>query len=164
MLSFDVDGVRFNLRVAGVILAGDHVLLNQIAGTNYWFLPGGRVEGGEATGAALHRELHEELGVNAQVGRLLWVVESFFTLQGRRFHELGFYYRVTLPDSPGGRVPARGQSSHRQDGPNLLTFRWFPLDDLGHGVRLLPPFLCEALAHPPVTTCHLVYRDEPAKS
>ena len=164
MLSFDVDGVRFNLRVAGVILAGDHVLLNQIAGTNYWFLPGGRVEGGEATGAALHRELHEELGVNAQVGRLLWVVESFFTLQGRRFHELGFYYRVTLPDSPGGRVPARGQSSHRQDGSNLLTFRWFSLGDLGHGVRLLPPFLCEALAHPPVTTCHLVYRDEPAKS
>ena len=168
VLSFDTDGVRFNLRVAGVILAGDHVLLTQIAGADYWFLPGGRVEPGEPTDAALRRELWEELDVHAHVGRLLWVVESFFTLEGRRFHEVGFYYRVTLPGvaasggAAGGRVPSRGATSRKQDGANVLLFQWFPLGDLGAGVRLLPSFLAEALAHLPKTTRHVVYREEPA--
>ena len=38
----------------------------------------------ESAGAALRREMREELGVHVTVGRLLWLVENFFTFEGAR--------------------------------------------------------------------------------
>ncbi len=82
MISFIVDGVRFNFRAAAVIVDDGYVLLHRAAHEDFWSLPGGRVEAGEASAATVARELTEELGpaVDARVGRLLWVVENFFEL------------------------------------------------------------------------------------
>lgn len=54
--------------VAGLLRDGDRVLLcHRSAGRRWypdvWDLPGGHIEDGEAPGAALARELREELGV-----------------------------------------------------------------------------------------------------
>ena len=38
--------------------------------------------------------MQEELGVEAVVGPLLWIVENFFDYEGKAWHELGFYYRM----------------------------------------------------------------------
>ena len=62
-------------------------------------LPGGRVELHEPSVEALKRELVEELGVEGRIGRLLYLAENFFDHEGRRMHEIGFYYRVDLPRS-----------------------------------------------------------------
>ena len=80
MISFIVDGVRFNFRAAAVIVDDGYVLLHRAAHEDFWSLPGGRVEAGEASAATVARELTEELGpaCDARVGRLLWVVENFF--------------------------------------------------------------------------------------
>lgn len=66
------------LVVAGVIVGGDgRVLIAQRRADQplplQWELPGGKVEPGEAPVAALARELREELGVAARVGRI-WEV------------------------------------------------------------------------------------------
>src|SRR5579859_2392880 len=96
VISFDVGPARFNYRVAGVVIHDGHVLLQTIDGFDFWFLPGGRCEANECSSATLAREMREECGEAVTVERLLWVAENFFTLNGRPFHELGFYYLTTL--------------------------------------------------------------------
>jgi ADP-ribose pyrophosphatase YjhB (NUDIX family) len=72
----------FNLRVAAILTRGEEILLCTVEGLGYWFLPGGRVRFGESTGAALARELAEELGRQFPAGELALVVENIYTGEG----------------------------------------------------------------------------------
>jgi 8-oxo-dGTP diphosphatase len=60
---------------AGVIRKGDSILIARRGPTDrlagLWEFPGGKVESGETPEACLRRELREELGIEAQIGRLL---------------------------------------------------------------------------------------------
>jgi 8-oxo-dGTP pyrophosphatase MutT (NUDIX family) len=147
VIVWDIAGVRFNFRVAGVFIEDGHVLLHRIAGLNYWFLPGGRVEVRETSDEALRREMHEELGTLIHIERLLWVVESFFEEEGRSFHELGLYYAAALPAGS----PYSDKGAVYQGVTELgheMFFQWFRLDVLD-GLNLVPPFLKEGLLELP---------------
>jgi 8-oxo-dGTP pyrophosphatase MutT (NUDIX family) len=139
---------RFNFRVGAVIRRDRAVLTCSLPGSTFCFLPGGRVRAGEATQAALERELHEELGVRASVGSLAMIVENFFPYGEHRYHELGLYYVVELPD---GIDP-----STVTDVENGATFRWIEIEDLA-AADLRPSFLCEALSGDLGTTQHFVH-------
>lgn len=156
MISFDGGDGRFNLRVAGVVVQEAHVLLHRAVSDPFWALPGGRVEMLETAPDALCREMQEELLTDVDVGRLLWVVENFFTYGERRFHEIGLYFALTLVDPlafPVGPEPWDGQ----EDGGVPLVFQWFPLDGLA-GVDVRPSFLVDALTMLPEAPVHLVHR------
>ena len=45
----------------------------------YAYLPGGRIKLNETAQQALIRELQEEIGIQAQIERPLWVTQAFFT-------------------------------------------------------------------------------------
>ncbi|WP_327733569.1 NUDIX domain-containing protein [Streptomyces nojiriensis] len=68
-------------RVRAVLVTADETML-VIRRTKpgipvYWVLPGGGVEASdESTEAALHREIHEEIGGKADIVRLLHTMES----------------------------------------------------------------------------------------
>ena len=53
------------IRVSAVLRWRDRILLcrHEKAGKDYWLLPGGGVEAGESLIQALHREMHEEVGI-----------------------------------------------------------------------------------------------------
>ncbi len=154
MIAFDIAHAHFKYRVAAVCIDQGHVLLQQFAGTAFWCLPGGRVEIMESAKATLRREMQEELGLEVQVERALWIVESFFARhQERPYHELGWYFLVTLP--PGSALLEKEQEVQGMDGDTGFALRWFPLDGL-QDVPLFPPFLRTRLAALPATLEHIV--------
>jgi 8-oxo-dGTP pyrophosphatase MutT (NUDIX family) len=156
MISCDIDGVRFNYRVAGVFVEHGHILLYRIAGLDFWFLPGGRAEVGETSEEALRREMQEELGIPVRIGTLLWFVENFFELGGQSYHELGLYYEAALP--AGGPCSDKGAVDRGvTESGDEAFFQWFRLDAL-YELTLVPPFLKAALLDLPCQTQHRVER------
>jgi ADP-ribose pyrophosphatase YjhB (NUDIX family) len=156
MLVIKSKHARFTVRVAGVCLRDDHVLLHTGEGTDFWSLPGGRCEMGEPTADTLRREMEEETGLQVIVGDLLWVMENFYTAEGKAFHELGFYYRMELPaDTP----PPQAQPEFTgMEGAHELAFRWFPLTEIAH-LRLYPTYFRQALRDLPQCTQHVVHHN-----
>jgi ADP-ribose pyrophosphatase YjhB (NUDIX family) len=164
MIVFDREEWRFNFRVAAVCIHEGWVLLHRAATDDFWALPGGRVELGEPSADTLRREMREELDEDVTVGRLFWVVENFFTYDKQRFHELAFYYEVSLPD--GSRWLERDREHLASDAGTQLIFRWFPIDPAALAAyRIVPDFLPAAFSRPPDNPfsypIHIVHTDEP---
>ena len=156
ILSFPAAGTRFNFRVAGAAIRDGHLLVCREDDDDYCMLPGGRVEMGEASDAALIREMAEELAMPVEMGSLLFTYESFYGRAGDRYHELGFVYAIELPDDirPGGTQPFLV----REDEGHLLQFSWLPLE----GPALLeaslqPPWLPQRLRSLPGAPAHVIF-------
>jgi 8-oxo-dGTP pyrophosphatase MutT (NUDIX family) len=160
MITFDEDHVRFTNRVVGIALDRARVLLHRTDDMNFWALPGGRAELLEPSPETLVREMREEIGVEVQVDRLLWVAENFFTYGPRQFHEIGFYFLMQLPvDSP-----LRDQPSflgHEGDMP--VYFEWHPIASLENLV-LYPTFLRTGLKSIPASVVHIIHTDSKEES
>jgi ADP-ribose pyrophosphatase YjhB (NUDIX family) len=156
LISLDFEqGRRFSYRIVAVCVDDGHVLLHRADYENFWSLPGGRAEILETSTTTVMREMKEELGVTVTVGRLLWVVENFFTFESRRFHELGLYYLVDLP---AGSPYLKKEDVYTGLEADLapLTFRWFPLARL-ENVKLVPSFLQSSLCRLPPAVEHVVH-------
>ncbi|HEY9013084.1 MAG TPA: NUDIX domain-containing protein [Devosia sp.] len=156
MLSFRLDGSCFNYRVAAVIIVDGHVLVCDEDDDGYSMLPGGRVELGESSPLSLAREIAEEVGLPAVLGPLALTSESFYRRMDLDFHELGFFYRVTLPEDarPDGRSPWR--VTHDEGAEH--RFHWVALDGDGMDqLNLKPDWLREVLRRLPEQLTHVVY-------
>lgn len=154
VISFPIEGQRFNYRVAAIIIADGHVLVCREDDDSYTMLPGGRVELGEPSLLSLEREIAEELAMQASIGPLMATSESFYRREGEDFHELGFFYPAQLTgQGPNGQSPWLV----RQDEGHDLSFYWVPLagDDL-ETFNLLPAWLPDFLRNLPQGPVHVV--------
>lgn len=77
MIRLDRKPQLFSMRVAALIFHDGHILVQRAVGDVYWALPGGRAEIGESSEETIVREIHEELGRDCCVERLLWSAENF---------------------------------------------------------------------------------------
>ncbi len=155
VISFPIEGQRFNFRVAAIIIAEGHVLVCREDDDDYVMLPGGRIELGEDSRISLEREIAEELALPAEIGPLAVTSESFYRREGEAFHELGFFYRVTLPgQGPDGKSPWL----IRHDEGHELSFFWVPMDgDALEGFNLLPRWLPAFLRSADTGLAHIVH-------
>ena len=132
--------MRLDVRVSAIRMVDDRLLVNETHDERLgiWHVcVGGRLEPGERASECLRRELFEELGLTARVGRLVYFHEHAYDEDGP-VHELGLYFLI---ETPGG------QSLPRDLRPReaRLCPRWLRIADLRES--LYPPFLREQLAH-----------------
>ncbi len=68
--------------VAAIIINKNRILIgkrkDEDIGGGKWEFPGGKIEIGEANSEALERELYEELGISAKIGKELMNYEHMF--------------------------------------------------------------------------------------
>lgn len=161
IISFPIEGQRFNFRVAGLFLVDGHVLICDEDDDGYCMLPGGRIELGEDSRTSLAREIEEEIGLPAEVGELILTSESFYAREGEQFHELGFFYLCRFVDAhtPGFGAPT-GTTPWRvtHDEGSEHRFHWLPVDgpELA-SMDLKPTWLRDLLRSLPDRLTHIVH-------
>ena len=130
MDEYELAGIETIAR--GVCIADGKILLCRAKGGATTYLPGGHIEFGETGREALAREVLEELGVTASVGRFLGVVENAFTQHGRPHAEINLVYALEA-GRPAG-TPGVEKVAAKED---WIEFEWRPLADLA-AANLLP--------------------------
>ncbi len=161
MITFDEDHIRFTNRIVGVAYDDNRVLLHRAITDEFWALPGGRAELLETAAETLRREMHEEIGEEVMVERLVWIAENFFEYNGRAHHEIGLYFLMHLPeDSP---LRQKNEPFYGQEGDLRIIFQWFPVETLEQ-VHLFPRFLRTGLKDLPTSTLHVVEHESKEES
>ena len=118
MNEYELAGIETIAR--GVCLREGRLLLCRAKGGATTYLPGGHIEFGETGRQALVREVKEELGLDAQTGKFLGVVENAFTQHGKPHAEINLVYELILP--PNAEIAAR---------EDWIAFEWRDRSDLG---------------------------------
>lgn len=91
-----------------------------------WTLPGGGIEPGEDPKVTAKREVFEETGLNAKIGRLLGIDSRVFSREDApegtdpRLHTIRVIYKASVEEGP---------LRHEEDGSSDEA-RWIPLADL----------------------------------
>ena len=108
------------LRVAAIIVRNRQILLveHRKRGEKYWVLPGGRLEGLETLDAALRRELHEELGLDAHVRELVIVSEMLAPDR----HVVNLIFQAEIGEGAAPVLDPRD--------PVLAGWQWVAVDQL----------------------------------
>lgn len=157
MIVLDNGPSRFQFRAAALIWTEGHILIHRSVVDPSWALPGGRVEFHEASAETLSREVEEELGSASVVGPMRLLIENFFELNGRKAHELGFYYDVQLRSPPPFIQDAIVHRS--RDGDTELEFRWALPEQLS-SFDLKPTALIPLITKLPSAFAHIVHSDD----
>lgn len=140
-----------------VLVRGEEILLVQHrkAGRQYWLVPGGGVEEGETLVAAACREVHEELGLQVGVDRLVLLCEAIDP-RGTR-HIVNFFFLGHIQGGTLRRVAG---------DPVLVDARYWPVGALAT-LETYPPVGSHLLAafrqgfHGPVQVLGNTWRDPP---
>ena len=144
--------MRTQIRVAGILIAGGAIALENAVGTDLWNLPGGRLEDAETLQLAVRREFQEEMGIAVVCDDLMIVNENFFPLGGDIMREYGFYFRVRALD------PSVSPSMPLVSRETGFRYHWHPIDALAD-LHFQPVALIQHLVDPPTGTLYIETRD-----
>lgn len=128
-ITFKTEDGIFNYRVCAIIINDGKILAMHDERSPYYYLPGGRVNLHEAADDAVLREVHEELNVEAEIVRPLWLNQGFFVedVSGQRFHELCIYYLVDVSKT---NLLSRGTEFILTEGKHTHRFEWLEFERL----------------------------------
>ena len=111
---------QIEIIVRGVCIMEGNLLVCHTKSARNTYLPGGHVECGESAKKSLRREIEEELGKNAIVGRFLGVIEHTYRRAGRRLCEVNVVFNVQI-DGISPDVDPKSCEDY-------IEFWWVPLE------------------------------------
>lgn len=142
-LTFQTEKGRFNYRVCAIIVHEGKILAMRDTRSPYYYLPGGRVRLHETAQDAVVREVREELEVDAEILRPLWLNQAFFTedVSAEQFHELCLYFLMDISKTD---LLSKGPSFVLQEGHRSHRFEWLAFEKL-QSEYFYPLFLKEKI-------------------
>ncbi len=152
MIMSSHDGLTFMYRAGGIAVHRERLLVEHDVKRGFCFVPGGRINYGENAAEALAREVREEFGEEATIGRLVLVTDNLFELDGMRYQEAALYFLIKF--APGSTVLD-------WDGPFEGTepgtvFEWVPMEGVEQA-KLVPVFLRQRVRAIPPATEYIVH-------
>ena len=94
---------------------------------------GGGIEFFETSQEALIREFKEELDIEIEVGKFHGISESLFSFEGKRGHEIVFFYDIKIKDTDYKEIYPM-VDDHGED-----TAVWVDIDDFKNKKKILYP-------------------------
>ena len=130
-IKIDSDVGKFKFRVCGILEHNGKYLVVKINKNRFFCLPGGHVELGEDTDMAVLRKMKEELDFDIKIKKLVAINQNFFyTAEGKRFHEIGFYYIVEAVDPSKINICDYERDELDKGKIQHLEFKWFTKEEL----------------------------------
>ena len=134
-IKFFKEDLKFKLRVSGIVIDANKVLLEEYKDDTYC-LPGGYVGFNETTEDAIKREMFEETKLKFEIIGFGGVIENFFTNKKKeRTHEIDFYYYLNgsnIYENLDAQIIEKGSYSDIYH-----TFKWININEL-NDYKLLP--------------------------
>ena len=124
-----------HFRVAGLLVRNNHLLVQKNK-SNPYTIPGGHVFFGETSENALIREFKEEIGIDVQICRLIWVEENFWKWGKKDAHNISFYYLVMQKDEAALSDTFISPYKDKND----VTIQWISFDNLKK-VEIYPEYI-----------------------
>jgi 8-oxo-dGTP pyrophosphatase MutT (NUDIX family) len=132
--------VKTTMRVAGIWIAKEHILLESLIELDRWGIPGGGLEPDETVEAGCIREYQEEIGIEMRCKSMAIIHEHFWIdTHETSIREYGFYFIVEPTDST---IDAPLPIESLEGG---MKFRWFPIDAL-KSLDFVPRTLKQSIA------------------
>ena len=136
-----------NIRVVVICIfrRGESILVveyfDSVDNKPFYRPPGGAVEFGETTEAAIRREIREEIGQEIVGLKLLKVMESIFTHEGKPHHEIMYIYEGRFTD----KSAYQRDSFEVHEESEIQTASWRDMDSFNDYDRLVPEALIPLL-------------------
>lgn len=123
--------------VLGVAIKDGKLLVSEAYDSvknNYFYrCLGGGIEFQETSIDALKREFKEEINIDIEVGNFLGVAENIFTYNGKKGHEIVFFYEINIPEN-------LYQEKYIQDEDGEIGEAvWVDINDFKNGSKILYP-------------------------
>lgn len=136
----EANNAQFRFRVSAVMIRDNKILVMRDDDYSVYYLPGGKVKFGETAEQSVLRELKEEIHIEAQIIRPLWVNQNFFTKFGSntKVHELCIYFLVNT------KLPANKETFACKENEHRHFFEWVEFSELEKR-RIFPAFLRKSI-------------------
>ena len=144
-----------NIRVAGIVIKDNRVLMVKNLRSDYIYSLGGRLKFGESAREGVVREVREETGIKMEIDRLGFIHENFFkgstpSKLNAQVYEITFYFYMKVPED---FYVETGVETKDDDRETLVWLDWHSDENY------YPQFFRTELDNPSAEIRHIVTDD-----